>query len=305
MSWFLTVSLLLLVKGAVGKPDLMLRGHTCYGGVFNGVWAYQENTADGKRYYSHTVQGATLYLFYDKDADGTNIRFNKAGFEMDAIIKAAEGNTLSAGGLNMGDVQAILVANDESDEGTSGECRARLEGILSRERCKNNVNQWNLSEKAPSTTALQDLDGDQSCYIGGRIANQDTSGSPTPPTSVQWVVGCESGATLMTLSLTPISTDYTYTYPEQWTAFTAGCGTGVARQRVEVEACSARDGCDCSNKRAPETETVKKTACPSTTTATGVGSSRSPSGPTRCRGGVLVAHTGVRHGAGDRCRGGA
>ena len=68
--------------------------------------------------------------------------------------------------------------------------------------------------------------------------------------------------------------DYTYTYPEEWTTISTGCGTGIARQRKEVESCSARIGCGCENSRELEYEEVRQTACPTTpTTGTCVTSS--------------------------------
>ena len=70
----------------------------------------------------------------------------------------------------------------------------------------------------------------------------------------------------MTLIFEPVCGDapaptYTYTYPEEWTTLNTGCGTSIARRRTEIEACSARGGCDCSNQRAVETEEEAQAEC--------------------------------------------
>eukprot|EP00729_Bicosta_minor_P007604 gene7604-biopygen11036 len=212
----LYLSLILIgVKGdGDGKPaDLMLSGvpSNCNGGLLNGPWDYQANTADGKRYYKKrdSERYGVWYIYYDRDVDGG-------------------GNP---------------------------------------SRCGPSVNQWIITPNAPSLTALQDLDGDGSCLSYGWTVNPDTSGSPTPFHNSEWGVYCPGPNPRVTLSLQPICTSppaYTYTYPEQWTPVTDGCGTGIARQRTEVESCSARGGCDCNNKRAPETEEEEQAACTAT-----------------------------------------
>eukprot|EP00729_Bicosta_minor_P032714 gene32714-biopygen11612 len=70
----------------------------------------------------------------------------------------------------------------------------------------------------------------------------------------------------MSLSFQPIcattAPDWTYTYPAEWTDVNEGCGTGIARQRIAAEACPARGGCDCQNKRATlPIETEMQKAC--------------------------------------------
>ena len=54
--------------------DVRVSGFTlCGSGIMNGDYAYQGNTADGKRYYAYDTQSinvGVLYLYYDKDSDG-------------------------------------------------------------------------------------------------------------------------------------------------------------------------------------------------------------------------------------------
>lgn len=68
--------------------------------------------------------------------------------------------------------------------------------------------------------------------------------------------------TTTTAICTTPALDWTYTYPAEWTTVNAGCGTGIARKRTEVESCPAHAVCDCANKRTPQTETeVQQTCC--------------------------------------------
>ena len=199
---------------APGPADLVLSGQpdTCHSGVYNGVWYYQGDTRDGKRYYKHDGGSyGVYYLFFDRDMDG--------------------------GGDQL---------------------------------CSPLVNDWFIDSKEPSTTALQDLDGDGNCTRIGYTIKQDTSGSPTPPTSAQWKVICEEGgwSTIMTLAITPIICDltppaYIYTMPTTWTTVSTKCGNGIARSRTETESCSAPDGCGClaSSKHDLKKETVDQKPC--------------------------------------------
>ena len=62
-----------LVVGAQGKKeDVRVSGDTCSEGVFNGDYAYQGNTADGKYYYAYDTKTSygVAYLHYDQDQDG-------------------------------------------------------------------------------------------------------------------------------------------------------------------------------------------------------------------------------------------
>ena len=220
--------------GGEGKPaDLTMNGQpsSCWGGDLNGVWAYQENTADGKGYYKHDIGELVVHLFFDEDADGG-------------------GNPSVCNGLE---------------------------------------NAWLIDGDKPSTTALQDLDENGFCDQAGYIVNPDTSGSLTPPTTAWWKVSCRGKATAMKLSFQPVcaATAYTYAYPQQWTAVNAGCGTGIAQQRTEVESCPARGGCDCVNKRDPRTETEMQEKC-ATTAGKGKPADLTMSGqPNSCYGGYL------------------
>ena len=68
-----------------GTPaDVLMSGHlsSCYEGVFNGVWAYEGDTADGKRYYSHTAgRYGVRYLYFDRDPDNGKDPLCRAGAE--------------------------------------------------------------------------------------------------------------------------------------------------------------------------------------------------------------------------------
>ena len=200
------------VSGGEGsKPaDLMAseQATDCFGGYFNGVWDYQGDTLDGKRYYAHDDGShGVYYLHFDRD-------------------------------VHNGKNPSVCV--------TTG-------------------NNWIIDDSEPSLTALQDLDGDQDCMVAGYTLHPDTSGAHTLPTRAEWGVECGDGWRAMRLSFHPICDtsppDYTYIYPEEWTAINVGCGTGLARQRTEVESCAARGGCDCSNERAPKSEDENQTAC--------------------------------------------
>eukprot|EP00729_Bicosta_minor_P032840 gene32840-biopygen19542 len=166
------------VEGGDGNPaDLLMSGQpsSCKGCVTNGVWTYQENTADGKGYYRK--RGAKnwpnyedyMYLFFDRD----------------------------------------------SDDGKQTSCSRSW------------VNEWHIDSQRPSTTALQDLDGDGHCYTCGATWQADTSGSPRPPARASWGLACDGSIVTATLSFQPVCdtpTAFVYTYPRQWTVGNAGCG---------------------------------------------------------------------------------
>ena len=205
-----------------GDPaDVWMGGQPvgCNGGGLNGAWAYEGDTADGKRYYSRAVGSVyasngfpVMYLYFDRDSDnGQNPAVCGTG---------AKGN-----------------------------------------------NDWHIDNNKPSTTAAQDLDGDYGCVGFAASIQPDTSGSPTPPATTEWGVTCSGQVAFMTLSFDPIACetpapDWTYTYPDEWTVVNAGCGTGIARQRTEIESCPARGGCDdCQNQRDAKTATEMRPPC--------------------------------------------
>ena len=72
--WQLLLGLWLSIETAnagAGKPaELTISGmpSSCYGGPLNGVWAYQDDTRDGKGYYRRDGGPyGVVYLFFDKD----------------------------------------------------------------------------------------------------------------------------------------------------------------------------------------------------------------------------------------------
>lgn len=212
-----------------GEPaDVLMSGQRseCFGGGLNGVYAYQGDTADGKRYYSHktgsvyqSVGFPVAYLFFDKDPDN----------------------------------------------GKKPSCGAGAIGN----------NQWHISGNKPDTTAAQDLDGDNDCISFASLLSPDTSGSLAPPACAYWAVACSGENYGFELAFQPIceqtAPDWTYTYPAEWLTVNAGCGTGIARQRRAVEACPARGGCDCKNKRATlPIDSEEQEPCPADLRMSGV-----------------------------------
>lgn len=212
-----------------GDPaDVWMGGQPvgCNGGGLNGAWAYEGDTADGKRYYSRAVGSVyasngfpVLYLYFDRDSDN--------GQNPVVCGTGAKGN-----------------------------------------------NDWHIDNNKPSTTAAQDLDGDNGCVGFAASIQPDTSGSPTPPATTEWGVTCSGQVAFMTLSSQPIcetpAPDWSYIYPDEWTVVNAGCGTGIAQQRIEVEACPARRGCGCTNRQSPESDKVMQLRCMTATTVTTV-----------------------------------
>ena len=123
---------------------------------------------------------------------------------------------------------------------------------------------WIINKLEPSTTALQNLDGDEGCQRVAEtmqnVTQKDAAGTSvsnsTPPNDVVWVFFCDDDdVTPKTVSFAPICEttppDYSYTYPDDWTSTNTSC-----QARTEVETCTPRGSCQyCTNQRQPATQT--------------------------------------------------
>jgi serine/threonine protein kinase len=135
---------------------------------------------------------------------------------------------------------------------------------------------WFLDYTPPSTTALENLDGDDECVIIGftklsallSVSLHYTLGflSLTPPSSATWQVFCNGTFTSVDLTITPdcpTTPDYTYGDWSEWTATDSGQrdGTGCTalEQRVATQTCSGNFGC-CINEQ-PIAQVRKNPVC--------------------------------------------